>query len=159
MRVTVAWLLCAWIAHDAAAAEIDTPIIRGSQNYELGVPGSAPPVPVVVQKSRRFLQQGIFFDFGARYWFSSGMLAKDLSGLGSLGVVSRLTYNHLTAHSFELFGSVKQIDALFVRWNAGFGKSVSGSLVDEDFPPLTTPYSKTSSDQGDGSLGFATIDL
>ena len=158
MRVIVAWLFCACFVHGAIAAEIDAPVIRGSQSYEPAVVAAGPPAPVVIREPRRFQQQGIFFDFGARYWFSSGTLAKDLSA-GGLGVVSRLTYDHLTAHSFELFGSVKQIDALFVRWNAGFGKNVSGSLVDEDFPPLTTPYSRTSSDQGDGSLGFATIDL
>jgi hypothetical protein len=109
------------------------------------------------------LQQGIFFEFGARYWLSSGRLAKDLSSPFSGLLLSRLTYSNLTASSLELFGSIKQVDALFLKWNLGFGKTVSGSLVDEDFmlptPPFAFPYSRTTSDQGDGSLGFATIDL
>jgi hypothetical protein len=144
----------------ASAAERDVAVLRGSKTDEVVAP---PAVPVLVRQPSRFLQQGIFFEFGARYWLSSGTFAKDLfvppSVSGAGGLVSRLTYSGVTSNSVELFGSIKQVDALFLKWNVGFGKSSAGSLVDEDFPPFILPYSRTSSDQGDGSLGFATIDL
>jgi hypothetical protein len=151
------------IVQNATGAEVEVPVLRGSQTYEPAPPVAVQPGPVFVRQTNRFLQQGIFLEFGTRYWFSTGTLSKDLSGIGNAGVVSRLTYKNLTAHSLELFGSIKQVDALFLKWNAGFGKIVSGSLIDEDFslpvPPFATAFSRTTSDQGDGSLSFATLDL
>jgi len=157
MRITIAFLITLCVVHNATGSEVDVPVLRGSQMYESPPPVAVQPGPVFVREPNRFLQQGIFFDFGARYWFSTGTLSKDLSGGPS--TVSRLTYKNLTAHSLEVFGSIKQVDALFVKWNAGLGKITAGSLIDEDFPPVVPVYSRTTSDQGDGSLGFATIDL
>src|SRR2546422_496022 len=106
MRITVACLIFACVMQNASAAERDVAVLRGSKTDEIVV---APAAPILVRQPSRFLQQGIVFEFGARYWLSTGTLAKDLSGTGNLGVVSRLTYSNLTAHSFELFGSIKQI--------------------------------------------------
>src|SRR6266567_5331174 len=105
MRVTIAALICVCVAQSASTAELPLPPV-------------VEPVPVPVKAPSRFLQQGIFFELGARYWLSSGTLSKDLFAVGGTGgLVSRLTYSGLHGHSAELFGSIKQIDGLFVKWN------------------------------------------
>jgi hypothetical protein len=147
MRITITALLCVCVVQGANAAELPLPPI-------------VQPAPVLVQQPSRYLQQGLFFEFGARYWYSSGKLSKDLFTVGEAGLISSLTYNGLTGHAAELFGSAKQIDGLFVNWNAGLGKITAGRLTDQDFPPFFPgPFSSTISDQGDGSLGYATFDL
>jgi len=40
----------------------------------------------------------------------------------------------------------------------GVGSIASGRLLDEDFPPVTFPYSETSSTTN-GSLSYGTVDL
>src|SRR6516165_10662786 len=123
--IVVAVLACA--VQSATAAEI---------------PISVAPARVFVAPDpypSRFLQQGLFFELGARYWFSSGKYSKDLTGVGALGAgqpVSRLAYTGLTDHAGEFFGSVKQVNGYFLNWNVGAGKTVAGNLTDEDFPPF-----------------------
>ena len=146
MRITIAGLICLCVAQAASAAELPPPPVLA-------------PAPIPVQQPSRYLQQGLFFEFGARYWYSSGSLSKDLFAVGDVGLVSRLTYSGLTGHAAELFGSAKQIDGWFVNWNAGLGKIPTGTLTDEDFPPFLVPFSSTTSNQGEGSLGYATFDL
>src|SRR5262249_23799821 len=108
----------------------------------------------------RFLQQGIFFELGARYWYSSGKYSKDLFNQDpSAGLISRLTYSSLTSNAGEFFGSVKQVNGYFLKWIVGAGNTFGGELVDEDFPPNTVPLSRTTSAQRDGGLGYATLDL
>src|SRR6266581_954360 len=134
MRITFAALICVCVVQGAGAAELPLPPI-------------VQPAPVFVQPPSRYLQQGLFFEFGARYWYSSGMLRKDLFAVGDVGLVSRLTYSGLTGHAAEIFGSAKQIDGWFVNWNAGLGKIPTGTLTDEDFPPFLVPFSSTTSNQ------------
>ena len=71
------------------------------------------PVPAAVP--------GYSFEFGARYWYSSGKLAKDLydDPRFTTDIVSRLTYDGLTAHSFEAFGKIALPNNLFVKGYAG----------------------------------------
>jgi hypothetical protein len=135
-------------------------VVQSATAAEIAVPTA--PAPVFVAPDpypSRFLQQGIFFDLGARYWFSSGKYSKDLSGTDGTGLVSRLSYTGLTSHAGELFGSVKGVNSYFLKWNVGFAKTVAGNLTDEDFTPVTVPFSSTLSGQQEGSLGYATIDL
>jgi hypothetical protein len=101
--------------------------------------------------------RGFFFELGLRDWVSFGKYSKDLFGGPSL--ISRLSYSGLTGNSVEVFGSVKQVDGLFFKWNFGFGKVFGGTLGDEDFPPIVTPYSNTTSSQREGSLSYAMADL
>jgi len=148
MRITIAGLICLCVAQAASAAELPPPPVLA-------------PAPIPVQQPSRYLQQGLFFEFGARYWYSSGHFSKDIFGVDQVsGLLSRLTYNGLTGHAAELFGSAKQIDGWFVNWNAGLGKIPNGTLTDEDFPPFAAvPFSSTTSSQGEGSLGYATLDV
>jgi hypothetical protein len=144
--IVVAVLACA--VQSATAAEIPIPVT---------------PAPIFVAPDpypSRFLQQGIFFELGARYWFSSGKYSKDLFNQNpGAGLVSRLTYNGLTSNAGEFFGSVKSINGYFLKWNVGAGNTFGGELTDEDFPPGNVPLSRTTSAQRDGGLGYATIDL
>jgi len=104
---------------------------------------------------------GYSFEVGARYWYSSGKLAKNLfdDPRSSNNLNSRLTYDGLTAHAFEMFGKVNLPSSLFVKGYAGLSGLGKGSLNDEDFPPAILPYSSTLSDQRGGQLNYATIDL
>jgi len=100
------------------------------------------------------------FDAGIRYWYSSGKADKDLyNGTGTL-MLSRLTYSKLTAHSGEGFLRLDHNPSnIFVKGLFGLGGVTGGKLQDEDFPPVTVPYSSTLSKQDNGNLSYATIDL
>jgi hypothetical protein len=166
--VSIGFLMSGVMA--AGAGELDSAYLRGSRAYEAAPsyqiapslpsydgappPGAAvmAPVPAV---------SGYSFEIGARYWYSSGRLAKDLydDPRFSTDIVSRLTYADLAAHSFEAFGKLGLPSNLFLKGYAGISGLRKGSLNDEDFPPLTTPYSSTMSDQSGGRLGYASVDL
>jgi hypothetical protein len=49
------------------------------------------------------------------------------------------------------------LEGVFVKGYAGGGAITKGTMIDEDFPPLTVPYSSTSSDIL-GHLSYASID-
>lgn len=104
---------------------------------------------------------GYAFEIGARYWYSTGKLAKDLydDPRFSADLASRLTYSGLTSHAFEGFGKLTLPSNLFLKGFAGVSGLRNGSLNDEDFPPGTVPYSSTRSAQDGGRLGYATVDL
>ncbi len=96
--------------------------------------------------------------FGARYWFSTGRTAKDLYDFDGVSRISRLTYDGLDSASAEAFGEIDLFRA-FAKGNAGLGGIFDGKLQDEDFEPYTFPYSSTNSEQRNGDLSYATIDL
>jgi hypothetical protein len=104
---------------------------------------------------------GYSFEVGARYWYSSGKLAKDLfdDPRSSNALNSRLTYDGLAAHSFEAFGRIDLPNGLFLKGFAGIAGLPKGKLNDEDFPPGIDPYSSTLSDQTGGKLNYAAIDF
>jgi len=135
------------------------PIYRDPRGYDIVPPsyGSATtvqPVPVAALP-------GYSFEVGARYWYSSGKLAKDLFDDPRFSDVlnSRLTYDGLTAHSFEAFGRIDLPSGLFLKGFAGIAGLSKGKLNDEDFPPGIDPYSSTLSDQTGGRLNYAAIDF
>jgi len=95
------------------------PIYRDPRGYDIVPPsyGSATtvqPVPVAALP-------GYSFEVGARYWYSSGKLAKDLFDDPRFSDVlnSRLTYDGLTAHAFEAFGRIDLPSGLFLKGFAG----------------------------------------
>src|SRR5215211_5416806 len=149
MRIIVTAAVLACVIQNASAAEMAWPTAVA--------PAGVAPGPEWY--SSRYQQQGIFFELGARYWLSSGRYSKDLFGGSDVGLLSRLTYSGFTSHAGEWFGSVKQVDGYFLKWNLGLGKTIGGTLVDQDFPPVTSPLSSTRSEQREGSLGYGTIDF
>lgn len=100
-------------------------------------------------------------EFGGRYFLSTGRTRINLFGItgvdGNL-LLSRLTWSNLESHSGEAFARVEHLSGFFIKGFVGGGTIISGSLQDEDFPPVTAPYSSTNSDQDDGRLLYGTID-
>jgi len=100
-------------------------------------------------------------EVGGRYWFSSGRMRKDVFGFTGVSdnvFLSRLTWTGLSAWSPEIFGRVDHLSGFFVKGFVGGGDITTGNLQDEDFPPVTVPYSSTNSEQHDGRLAYAVID-
>ena len=100
-------------------------------------------------------------EIGGRYWYSVGRTEKDLFGFP-------------VARPFFSLGSPTQICRhipvkLSVGWSTcpvsssrdlrAAAPSPAEKLQDEDFPPVTFPYSSTNSEQRDGRLAYATVDL
>jgi len=133
-------------------------MVRAGLNYKinwtppwstLGAPGSVAKAPY----TREFV-----IELGARYWYSTGRTSKDLFDLSGTGMVSRLTYGNLTAHTEESFVRADHWSGAFVKGYLGIGPIARGNLEDEDFPPVVTSYSATSSDLRDGALTYGSVD-
>ena len=160
-------LLC---INAAGAAELGSAPLRGSRAYE-----AAPSYPVfppnrsvsrheavpVASRVVTPVLPAYSFEVGARYWYSTGKLSKDLydDPRSSDLLNSRLTYDGLTAHSFEAFGRINLPGGLFLKGFAGTSGLGKGTLNDEDFAFPGFPYSSTLSDQRDGKLNYAMADL
>jgi hypothetical protein len=98
------------------------------------------------------------WEVGARYWYSSGKNWYNFYDNVALSQLnSRLTYDGLAANSGEGFFRVDSPFGIFVKGYFGGGSIFTGHLYDEDFPPLTVPYSQTVSDTK-GPLGYASVD-
>jgi opacity protein-like surface antigen/outer membrane protease len=107
---------------------------------------------------------GWAFEFGGRYWYSSGRFQKDLpaGNVSSLNLVSRLTYDDLTAHSGELFGRIDSPFNVFLKGFVGGGRITNGHMNDEDwglFAGVVTAYSNTISNLSATNMNYATVDL
>src|SRR2546430_15716679 len=87
-------------SHEAAPAY---QIGRSLPSYDAAPPPSAARMAPVAAA-----MPGYSFEVGARYWYSSGKLAKNLfdDPRSSNNLNSRLTYDGLTAHAFEMFGKI-----------------------------------------------------
>lgn len=100
------------------------------------------------------------FEAGLRYFYSSGLFRDTLGAPGNGAQTnSRLTYQRLGAHSSESFARLDHTPTgLFLKGFLGAGFIDSGSLIDEDYPPGTVPYSKTVSGIRNGDIGYAVVD-
>ena len=97
-------------------------------------------------------------EIGSRFWYGMGQTGKDLYGTDGKTMVSRLTYSGLAGSSGEVYGQINERN-YFIKGVAGLGKLLMrGSLQDEDFPPLTAPYSSTDSSLHAGDIGYVTFD-
>jgi hypothetical protein len=98
------------------------------------------------------------FEFGARYWYSSGKSQKTLyDGTGAVQL-SRLTWTGENGNAGEGYFNITDA-RVFVKGYLGVGMMGGGNLQDEDFPPVTAPYSSTNSSAKDGHLSYASADL
>jgi outer membrane protease len=98
------------------------------------------------------------FELGARYWYSAGKSQKTLyDGTGAL-LLSRLTWTGETGHTGEAYFNITD-KGVFAKGYVGVGVLAGGKIQDEDFPPVTAPYSSTDSKAGGGHLSYATADL
>lgn len=96
-------------------------------------------------------------DVGTRYWYSNATYKENLLGSANL-IVSRLTYQDIAANSAEGSWKLHHNNGLFFKGYLGGGAIFNGQLIDEDFPPGISPYSKTRSPQKNGSLSYLSID-
>lgn len=135
----------------AQAADAQWPQVaeRKTENFE----GRWPAV------ATRATVSSIEGEFGVRYWFSSMRTKKDLYDPTGSFMVSRLDYKDMTGQAGEGFGRVAHSSGLFLKGYLGGGGIFNGKLVDEDFPPVVTPYSSTDSDQRKGSMVYGAIDM
>jgi len=97
--------------------------------------------------------------FAMRYWYGLGSAGKDLYDASGSLLISRLTYDDMQTHTLEGFVRVDHSSGLFWKGYAGGWLSTMGALNDEDFAPVTTPYSSTLSTLQNRALGFASVDL
>jgi hypothetical protein len=99
------------------------------------------------------------FEVGGRYWYSTGRVGYNYYGDTTTSLlVSRLTYEDLTANAGEVYLRGDLSWGLFVKGFIGAGSIGGGRLIDEDFPPITLPYSETSSSTS-GSLSYGAVDV
>jgi hypothetical protein len=164
MRLRFVGLAMIGLMQAASAGELGLPWLRGAADLGPGTPNAAPALPgepVVRPHLPPPPPENITFEAGARYWFSTGRLTKELydDPRRSPALNSRLTYDGLTAGSFEGYGRFDLTYGTFVKGTIGFAGLNNGTLQDEDLPPNTLPYSSTSSPLGSGRLNYGTIDL
>jgi hypothetical protein len=99
------------------------------------------------------------WEVGARWWYSDARNYYDYYSTSLPAArVSALDYDNLRSNSGEIFGRVDSPIGFFLKGYIGGGKTSSGNLYDEDFPPFITPYTKTISD-AKGNLSYANIDV
>jgi hypothetical protein len=100
-------------------------------------------------------------EFGARYFFGTGKTSKSLYGPPAVynGLVSRLTYNDFMINAGEFDWRVAFSSGWFIKGYIGGGSATQGKLQDEDFPPVITPYSSTTSNENSGFIGYGSVDV
>lgn len=100
---------------------------------------------------------------GLRYWVSTGKNSYSyFADTTSSLKVSQLSYGGLKDHAGETFFRADVVSGplsnFFLKGYIGLGVTNKGDLIDEDFPPITYPYSKTQSDAA-GKLRYGNIDF
>jgi hypothetical protein len=130
-------------------------------SYPVSYPAASGPTKAVAIARPAPQVPSLRFELGARYWFSTGRLAKDLfdDPRFSSNLNSRLTYSGLTTGTFEGFVRVNTSFGSYFKGYVGFSGLAHGSLNDEDFPPGLVPYSNTLSQQQGGKLAYGSIDF
>ncbi|HLL28180.1 MAG TPA: omptin family outer membrane protease [Xanthobacteraceae bacterium] len=120
----------------------------------------APPPPVYPAPYGREIPNAppLEIEFGLRYWYSSGKFQKTLFDSTGALQISRLTWTGIVGNSGEGYFNVTD-KGVFVKGYLGLGILGGGNLQDEDFPPVTAPYSSTNSRAQDSRLDYANIDL
>ncbi len=136
-----------------------TPVPAPAPAPEL-ITGSAPVRSPVAERWGEFKQPpAIFGEFGLRYVYSSNRTSKNLYDIPGSPMVSRLTYSGMSGNAGEGFGRIDHTSGFYLKGYLGAGVLAGGKLQDEDFPPLTAPYSSTISQQSDGYLAYGAIDF
>ena len=74
-------------------------------------------------------------------------------------MVSRLSYDGMYGSSVEGFGRLDHTSGFYTKALIGGGLFFNGGLNDEDFPPVTSPYSSTLSKQRGSGLWYANADF
>jgi hypothetical protein len=97
-------------------------------------------------------------DFGMRFWYGKTTTAKNLYDDSGALLISRLTYGDLSIFAAEAYARFNLDKRWFLKGYIGGGTFRRGSLKDEDFPPVVTPYSSTLSVQQDSTPIYGSLD-
>jgi opacity protein-like surface antigen/outer membrane protease len=129
--------------------------LRLGVNYEFDGTNSA-PVTAMMQDPASDMTVTV----GIRAGMSTSRARLKLYDYFGSTEISQLTYHNPTAATAEVFARLDEPSSgVFMKGFAGIGKEAGGTLQDEDFPPVTSPYSSTNSTQSDGRVAYADIDL
>src|SRR5262245_53584978 len=82
-------------------------------------------------------------ELGTRFWFGRAQTKKDLFDPSGTMLLSRLNYSDINIFTGEAFSRLDYNNGWFIKGYVGGGGLFGGNLKDEDFPPVTTPYSAT----------------
>jgi opacity protein-like surface antigen len=136
-------------------------MVKLGLNYRLGADPAAQwkaaPHPAIVPHWA--------LETAVRYWVSTARFQKDLPAFTNsrTSLISRLTFDDLTAHSGEVFARLDSPWKIFVKGFAGLGRITGGNLQDEDWGLFTaapfTSYSSTASSLTETELSYGAIDL
>lgn len=97
-------------------------------------------------------------ELGTRFWFGRAQTKKNLYDTSGSILVSRLDYYDMTIFTGEAYSRLDFNTGWFIKGYVGGGGLFGGKLRDEDFEPITTPYSSTSSDNKSGSMFYGSVD-
>ena len=99
-------------------------------------------------------------EFGTRVGWSGGKFVKSLwSSIDKSQLNSRLTWKGQDGLALETFARLDHNSGVFTKGLIG-GVGISNSTMsDEDFPPIVSPYSNTTSTTKNGRDLYATVDL
>jgi opacity protein-like surface antigen/outer membrane protease len=144
----------------------DAHVFKLGLNYKLGqdpwAAGWSAPGLVPGKPSPMAFAPGWEFEGGGRYWYSWGRFQKDLPGnsANDHSLISRLTYDKLTANTGEFFGRIDTPINVFLKGNVGGGSISGGHMNDEDWGIFgDVSYSNTIAGKVTGPLFYGTIDL
>lgn len=138
-------------------------------NYRLGQ-SSVPQDGGTPSRDLAPALQRFGIEMGARYWYSWGRhkydLGQETTGPApSYSLVSRLTYDDLTASTGELTARITAPSNIFAKGFIGGGSITDGHMNDEDYnipgdTVASIPYSNTISPKVTGDIPtYGTIDL
>ncbi len=153
------------IAGRTASVDQNQQMVKLGLNYRLGADPHAfdfSDAAVAGRAAPYGLPAGWGFQPAMRYWYSVGRFQKDLppspSG-SSKSLISRLTYDDVSANSGEAYGRIDTPWNIFVQGFVGAGKNDGGHMNDEDWTiDENTPYSNTISQLSDAGMRYAVVD-
>jgi hypothetical protein len=119
----------------------------------------ATAAPVAADWSRSFAMPVDYVgELGTRFWFGRAQTKKNLYDTSGSILVSRLDYYDMTIFTGEAYSRLDFNTGWFIKGYVGGGGLFGGKLKDEDFEPITSPYSSTLSDNKSGSMFYGSVD-
>jgi outer membrane protease len=135
---------------------ITVALVRAVAAFALSLATAA---PVAADWTRSFAPPTSYVgEFGMRFWFGRAQTKKDLYDTTGSFLVSRLDYYDMNIFTGEAYSRLDFNNGWFIKGYFGGGGLFGGQLRDEDFPPVTVPYSATLSDNKSGSLIYGSVD-
>lgn len=138
---------------------MNTSLARVGLNYKIGEPFLSKFTTDISNDPRWTFLSDFEVETGARAWVSSGNVGapQPLHDFNN-ALISRLIYTDEQGYSYEAFARVDHVTGIFAKGFLGAGGISGGKINDEDFPGETA-YSNTVSNNNQGSLSYANLDL